>query len=239
MTTYHYIVIALFATFALADFVGRRTAFPQVRFWRTMGLVSTFLYFAIATFAPLLWDEYFGAHQLVDGSRLPFWAQVAGGFLVLEFGIYFWHRAMHSWDPLWRATHQMHHAAERVDVWGAYYFHPLDMLGWALLSSACLVGIFGLSADAALVVAVLTTIPGIFQHVNIRTPHWLGYLLQRPESHLIHHQRGVHAFNYGDIPLPDMIFGTFKNPRVWQGENGFHVGSTLRIPEMLAFRKIA
>ena len=161
------------------------------------------------------------------------------GFLVLEFGIYFWHRAMHSWDPLWRVTHQMHHAAERVDVWGAYYFHPVDMLGWSLLGSLCLVWIFGMSPEAALVVAVLTTIPGIFQHLNIRTPHWLGYFVQRPESHMIHHQRGVHAFNYGDIPLPDMIFGTFKNPREWEGQNGFHDGSTLQIPEMLAFRKIS
>jgi sterol desaturase/sphingolipid hydroxylase (fatty acid hydroxylase superfamily) len=239
MTIFHYIVIALFSVFALADYLGRRTQFPEIRFWRVMGFISTILYFTIATFAPYAWDEFFGAHQLVDGSQLPFWAQVVGGFLVLEFGIYFWHRLMHGWEPLWRATHQMHHSAERVDIWGAYYFHPLDMIGWALLGSVCLVGIFGMGPDAALTVAVATTIPGIFQHLNIRTPHWVGYFLQRPESHLIHHQRGVHAYNYGDIPLPDMIFGTFRNPREWEGENGFHPGSTMKIPQMLAFRKIA
>lgn len=239
VTTYHYIVICIFAVFAFADWYGRRTDFPDIRYWRIMGVVSAILYFTIATFAPFLWDEWLGARQLIDGSVLPFWAQVVSGFLVLEFGIYFWHRAMHSWDPLWRVTHQMHHAAERVDVWGAYYFHPLDMLGWSLLGSLCLVWVFGMSPEAALVVAVLTTIPGIFQHLNIRTPHWLGYFVQRPESHLIHHQRGVHAFNYGDIPLPDMIFGTFRNPREWEGQNGFHDGSTKQIPEMLAFRKIS
>lgn len=239
MTPFHYVVIASFALFAVADHLGRRTAFPDVRYWRTMGAISFVLYFTIATFAPFLWDEWFGSHQLVDGSRLSFWAQVILGFLVLEFGIYFWHRTMHSWDPLWRLTHQMHHAAERVDIWGAYYFHPLDMVGWALLSSACLVGVFGMTPEATLVVAILTTIPGMFQHLNVRTPHWLGYIVQRPESHLIHHQRGVHAYNYGDIPLPDMIFGTFRNPREWEGQNGFHHGSTMQIPEMLAFRKIS
>lgn len=238
MTTYHFIVIAIFVAFAVADHLGRRTRFPDVRFWRTMGAISFVLYFAIATWAPYLWDEWFGAHQLIDGSALPLWAQIAAGFLVLEFAIYFWHRAMHAYDPLWRATHQMHHAAERVDIWGAYYFHPLDMLGWALLGSACLVGLFGMSPEAAAVNAVLTTVPGMFQHLNVKTPHWLGYLVQRPESHLIHHQRGVHAYNYGDIPLPDMLFGTFRNPRSWDGENGFHDGSTHRIAELLAFRKI-
>ena len=36
---------------------------------------------------------------------------------------------------------------------------------------------------------------------NVRTPQWLGYLVQRPESHSVHHQRGVHAYNYSDLPL--------------------------------------
>ena len=33
--------------------------------------------------------------------------------------------------------------------------------------------------------------------------------------------------------------GTFRNPREWEGENGFHAGSTHQIPEMLIFRKIS
>lgn len=239
MNIYQYIVLGLFVSFALVDHFGRRHAFPEVRFWRVMGVVSFLLYYVIATYAPFLWDSWLGAHTVFDLSGLNIALQVLIGFLVIEFGIYFWHRTMHSWDPLWRATHQMHHAAERVDIWGAYYFHPIDMLGWALLGSLCLVGLVGLTPEAALVVAILTTIPGMFQHANIRTPHWLGYIVQRPESHLIHHQRGVHAWNYGDIPLPDMLFGTFRNPREWQGENGFHEGSTRQLGALLSFRKIS
>jgi sterol desaturase/sphingolipid hydroxylase (fatty acid hydroxylase superfamily) len=53
----------------------------------------------------------------------------------------------------------------------------------------------------------------MFQHANLRTPRWLGYIIQRPESHGIHHERGLHAFNYADLPLWDMVFGTFRNPR--------------------------
>ena len=240
MTVYHYIVVGLFVLFALADHFGRSRQFPDIRFWRAMGVVSFLLYFTIATLAPFLWDSWIGTHELIDGRALPFWAQIVAGFLILEFGIYFWHLTMHKVDFVWRLTHQMHHSAERVDIWGAFYFHPLDMLGWALLGSLCLVGVFGLSPEAALVVAVLSSVPPMVQHLNVRTPHWLGYFLQRPESHLIHHQRGVHAYNYGDIPLPDMVFGTFRNPKTeWDGENGFHAGSTTQIPAMLAFRKIS
>jgi len=239
MTVYHYIALGFFIAFALADYVGSTRNFPDVRFWRAMGIVSTILYFAIATYAPYFWDEWLGAHRIVDISTMPIVTQGLIGFFLLEFGIYAWHRTMHSFDPLWRVTHQMHHSAERVDIWGAYYFHPVDMVGWALLGSLCLVWIIGLSADAALIVAIVTTIPGMFQHINIRTPHWLGYVVQRPESHAIHHQRGVHAYNYGDIPLFDMIFGTFKNPPDWKGEAGFHDGSTKQIAPMLFFRKIS
>src|SRR5260370_10151383 len=53
-------------------------------------------------------------------------------------------------------------------------------------------------------------------HWNVKTPHWLGYIFQRPESHCIHHQEGVHAFNYSDLPMWDMLFGTYRNPLEWE-----------------------
>jgi len=36
---------------------------------------------------------------------------------------------------LWRGFHQMHHSAERVDAFGAFYFSPLDIIGFTMLSS--------------------------------------------------------------------------------------------------------
>jgi sterol desaturase/sphingolipid hydroxylase (fatty acid hydroxylase superfamily) len=239
MDLFTYIILGCFIAFVIADHLGKRTAFPNIRYWRTMGAISFVLYFAIAIYAPYMWNDFLGAHQLIDGSVLPLWAQVVIGFLIIEFGIYFWHRTMHNVDLIWRFTHQMHHAAERPDIWGAYYFHPVDMLGWALLGSLCLVWVFGLGPEASMIVGIISTIPGMFQHMNVRTPYWIGYILQRPESHLIHHERGVHAYNYGDIPLPDIIFGTFRNPRSWDAQNGFHEGSTWQLRDLLLFRKIS
>jgi sterol desaturase/sphingolipid hydroxylase (fatty acid hydroxylase superfamily) len=31
---------------------------------------------------------------------------------------------------LWRIFHQMHHSAERLDTYGAFYFSPYDMIGF-------------------------------------------------------------------------------------------------------------
>lgn len=67
----------------------------------------------------------------------------------------------------------------------------------------------------------------MFQHANIRTPRWLGYLIQRPESHAVHHGRGIHRYNYADLPLWDIIFGTFRNPETATGEVGFYRGGVL------------
>ena len=146
---------------------------------------------------------------------------------------------MHNTPVLWRFFHQLHHSAERVDIWGAFYFHPLDMLGFTFLGSLCLVLGFGIGAEAAILINVVSTFCSMFQHANIKTPRWLGYIVTRPESHSLHHERGVHARNYGDIPLFDMIFGTFENPREFNGEVGFHQGGSKRLKDMLLGRVIA
>jgi sterol desaturase/sphingolipid hydroxylase (fatty acid hydroxylase superfamily) len=80
----------------------------------------------------------------------------------------------------------------------------------------------------------------MFQHANIRTPRWLGYLIQRPESHVVHHARGRHEFNYANLPLWDIVFGTFRNPRSVEGfRAGFWNGASARLLDMLCFRDVS
>lgn len=237
--TYHWIALGLFVSFVAVELAMHAGRWPSITGWRVKGAVFTLLYFAVATFAPLAWDAWLGRYQLLDASALPFWAQVAGGFLVLEAGIYAWHRTMHRHDFLWRWFHQMHHSAERLDIWGAFYFHPLDMIGWTLVGSLALVLGFGLSGEAALVVNVMATFCTMFQHLNVSTPRWLGYIVQRPESHSLHHKRGHHANNYGDLPLFDMLFGTFANADRFEPEVGFHEGSSRQVGAMLRGKVIS
>ena len=236
---YHLIALGLFVGFALLDLAASARAFPRIRWWRTRGILFTLFYFALATYAPLMWDGLLGAHRLVDASALPLWAQIVGGFVLLELGIYGWHRTMHNVQPLWRWFHQMHHSAERVDIWGAFYFSPLDVIGFTFVGSLVLVGGFGIAAEAAIWINVFVTFLGMLQHANLRTPHWLGYLVIRPESHAAHHERGVHAFNYCDLPLWDMVFGTFRNPRRWEGQAGFWDGASNRLGPMLLGKDVA
>ena len=108
----------------------------------------------------------------------------------------------------------------RIEIITSFYKHPLEVLANGVLSSAILYLVVGLSPDAAAAVVTLTGLAELVYHWNVSTPHWLGYLFQRPESHCVHHQEGVHPYNYADLPLWDMLFGTFRNPPRWEGRCG-------------------
>jgi sterol desaturase/sphingolipid hydroxylase (fatty acid hydroxylase superfamily) len=111
---------------------------------------------------------------------------------------------------------------------------------FASIASLVLFPLLGLSIEAGVVTALFLTFNAMFQHANINTPHWLGYLIQRPESHNLHHGRGVHRHNYADLPLWDMVFGTFRNPHtVGELQCGFYHGASARIVEMLAGRDVS
>jgi sterol desaturase/sphingolipid hydroxylase (fatty acid hydroxylase superfamily) len=234
-----WLVLATFAAFALLETLRPGRAWPAVRGWRLKGVAGLLMTLVLSAAAPLLWDAWLAEHRLFDLTGLGHAGGAVAGFLVFQLVLYFWHRAMHRVPFLWRALHQMHHSAERIDVFGAFYFHPLDVVGFALAGSASLVGIAGVTAPAAVAASLAATFCAMFQHSNLRTPRWLGYLIQRPESHSVHHQRGVHAGNYGDIALFDLLFGTLRNPARFEGECGYYDGASRRIGAMLVGRDVS
>jgi sterol desaturase/sphingolipid hydroxylase (fatty acid hydroxylase superfamily) len=236
---YDYWLFGLFAVFAALDIIAPARDFPAVRGWRVKGVVAGLLYWFVSTRAPFLWDGFLGQHRLIDATGLPLWLGVPAAFLIYELGVYAWHRTMHASDVLWRTFHQTHHSAERVDIWGSLYFHPLDMVGWAFLGSFTLVFVFGFAPDAVLYAFLAATFCSLFQHANLRTPQWLGWFIGRPEMHSLHHERGVHRFNYGDIPIWDMVFGTYRNPKTWEGQAGFYDGASDRVGDLLIGRDVA
>jgi sterol desaturase/sphingolipid hydroxylase (fatty acid hydroxylase superfamily) len=196
------------------------------------------LAFYVATRVALFWGNALQAVHLFDGALLGTWGGAAVGILVYEFFHYWYHRSAHRVAWLWRAGHQLHHAPERLDVFGAYYLHPLDAALFTTLKSLVFFPLLGLTPEAGALSATVLAFNALFQHANIKTPRWLGYLLQRPESHSLHHARGVHGFNYADLPLWDIVFGTFRNPANAQQLQGFYVGASDRVGEMLVFRDV-
>lgn len=214
-------------------------SFPPRRGWRWMGIGFLVLIGTTGAVVPLLlplhWME---AHRWMDGTRLGVAGGALAGWLVLSAITFAWHRATHAFSPLWRFGHQMHHSPQRVDISGAALFHPTEMVLQVLFQLFVTVIVLGLDPIAAALVGYIAAFHGLFQHWNVRTPQWLGYLIQRPESHCVHHRQGMHAWNYSDFPPWDMLAGTFRNPREFKGTCGFEGNAERRLGAMLAWQDV-
>jgi sterol desaturase/sphingolipid hydroxylase (fatty acid hydroxylase superfamily) len=221
--------------------VERRTAarpWPTVAGWWPRAIAFNLVQAAVAYLAGVAWDGWMLRHRPWTLDGLGVASQAAVSYVAITFVYYWWHRWRHEVPFLWRWLHQLHHSPQRIELVTSFYKHPLEIVANGLLSSAIIY--WGVGADP-LPAAIAVTATGVAEfvyHWNVATPHWLGYLVQRPESHCVHHQEGLHHYNYADLPLWDMLFGTFLNPRRWQARCGFGEGQEERIAEMLRGRDI-
>ncbi len=231
--------LLFFAMMAVEALIPARR-FPTLRLWRLAGVAFMVMMGVLGAAAPLLLAPgWVAAHRVLDLSRMGVAGGAIAGFLALSFVNCLYHRACHRFSPLWRVFHQLHHSPARVDMAGAALFHPLDGLVYSL--TPLIIGglLLGLDPRAAAIAGFAVVFCGFFQHWNVRTPRWLGYLVQRPESHCVHHEYGVHASNYSDFPLWDILFGTFRNPDRWEGRAGFDPPASRRIGAMLLFHDVS
>lgn len=228
----------LFLLLLVVEASCQERAFEPMPRWRRLGVGFFVLTLAIGAVTPqLLPLGYLNAHSVFSLTSWGLWAVPAGILMTTFFG-YWLHRAEHRFGWLWRATHQLHHSPVRVDMLGAFYAHPLEAFLKVTMGTLAATYLLGLTGLASAAVGVGSAALAMFQHCNIRTPRGLGYFIQRPESHCLHHERGVHARNFGDLPLWDMMFGTFHNPGRFHGKVGFDTGSSARVADMLLMKDV-
>jgi sterol desaturase/sphingolipid hydroxylase (fatty acid hydroxylase superfamily) len=210
---------------------------PRVRFWLLKGFVFFFVTGALNVFVPatiaLLVNQRIAP---VDLNGLGVFGAIPV-MLATEVVGYWVHRTEHRIHFVWRWTHQMHHSAERLDIAGAVYFHPFDVVLQAG-APAVFVALLGVTPLAAAVAGYALFAIAMLQHLNVRTPRWLGWFILRPEQHSVHHARGVHAYNYGNFSFMDLLFGTFRNPEAFAEEHGFWDGASAKMGPMLLGRDV-
>lgn len=213
---------------------------PKVKRWVPRALLFGAAGIPLIELGRVSWIPFFQTHPILApvGELHPF----LGGFvafLVFQLFLYWWHRAKHESDFLWRVLHQLHHSPRRIEVLTAYYGHPVDAIGNLMLSGFVCWSLLALSWQGVVAFALIEGFYDYFTHSNLRTPYWLGYLVQRPEMHRVHHEANVHKSNYS-LPLWDMLFGTHVNPRPEQevAYCGFDAEREMRIVDMLLFRDV-
>ncbi|MDX1711959.1 MAG: sterol desaturase family protein [Rhodovibrionaceae bacterium] len=131
------------------------------------------------------------------------WTGLAIDLVLLDFFIYWWHRANHEIPLLWR-FHEVHHLDRFLDSTSAVRFHFGEVLLSAFARGAFIV-LAGMPVSSVLVFEVLVLMAAIFHHSNVRLPGGLESALSRviitPSIHWVHHHavRRDTDSNYGTI----------------------------------------
>jgi len=236
------IQIALIVAATLIFFVLERVLpgreLPESSGWYVRAAFLNGCQLAIMVLAAVAWNRWFQGRSLFHMSHLPPFVQGLLGWFVGTFVFYWWHRLRHDSNLLWRICHQIHHSPSRIEMLTAFYKHPVEIALDSMIASALMLILLGASPAGAAWFNVFATIGEYFYHSNLRTPHWWGYFLQRPEHHSIHHQCDLHSFNYGDITWWDRLFGTFREADAFATQCGFPEDHEQRLGQMLVFRDV-
>jgi sterol desaturase/sphingolipid hydroxylase (fatty acid hydroxylase superfamily) len=209
---------------------------PAASGWYARAVILNVCQFGIVMLAGISWNRWLQGWSLLHIPRsIP--AVLVGllGWFIGTFVFYWWHRARHSINFLWRVCHQIHHSPARIEVLTAFYKHPVEIAANSVIASVIMFSLLGGSVQAGAWFNVFAAVGEYFYHTNLRTPQWFGYFIQRPEHHSIHHQLEVHDFNYGDITWWDRLFGTFKETDKFAPQCGFPSGREKHLARMIFF----
>lgn len=150
------------------------------------------------------------------------WIHVFVAVVLGDLTVYWFHRACHRYDFLWR-FHAVHHSTEHLDWLAAHREHPVDGIATQLLMNLPAV-MLGVRVELLAGVALFRGVWAIFVHSNVRLPLGpLRWILGAPELHHWHHAKVRRtAHNFANLaPWIDWLFGTHHCP---EGEERYALG---------------
>jgi sterol desaturase/sphingolipid hydroxylase (fatty acid hydroxylase superfamily) len=231
------IIVAATLLFFILERVLPGRELPDTPGWYSRAAYLNLCQLGIVLLAGVAWNRWLQSWAVFHISEsMPSFLQGFIGWFVGTFIFYWWHRARHESKFLWRVCHQVHHSPARIELLTAFYKHPIEIFADSVIASAIMYSLLGASPTAGEWFSVFAVLGEYFYHSNLRTPHWVGYVLQRPEHHSIHHQLDLHGFNFGDITWWDRLFGTFRETDGFAAQCGFPDGHERNLGEMLIFR---
>ena len=154
--------------------------------------------------------------QIPDAPTWKF-ALFVGAYLVLFDLLFYWfHRAQHQWQWLWR-FHRFHHSDNNVSILSATRHHWAEEATRFFIIFIPLMMLFGNSLQALPWLGIAIGVSGMFIHWN--SPLRLGLLtpvVVGPQYHRIHHSTNPahHGKNFSVMfPFWDRVFGTQYLPK--------------------------
>lgn len=235
-----FLIMGVAVLFFSAERILPGRALPNSHGWYFRAIFLNLSQLGVVMLAGISWETWLRHLSFFDISQaLSTPAQGLLAWFIGTFVFYWWHRARHDYSFLWQGLHQIHHSASRIEVLTAFYKHPIEMMANSIIISFVLFSVLGAAPEAAAWFNLFAVTGELFYHSNLRTPHWAGYFMQRPEHHSIHHEFNVHKYNFGDITWWDRLFGTFKDTDKFAARCGFKEGGEQKLGDMLLFKNVS
>ncbi|CCE01239.1 sterol desaturase family protein [Bradyrhizobium sp. STM 3809] len=229
------LTVAIAAVFMILERIAPGRELPNSPGWYGRVLAVILLQVGLTLVTGRLWMRLLDGASLIQLRALH--SPALQGFLawlVGTFFFYWWHRIRHL-NGWWLLFHQIHHSPRRIETVTSFYKHPVEMLADSGLSALILFPLLGCSSAGALWFNLCAATSEFFYHANYKSPRWLKYLIQTPELHSLHHELDVHSGNYGDLPIWDWLFGTYRDADEFAACCGFPGESERRLGRMLMF----
>ncbi|MET0588119.1 MAG: sterol desaturase family protein [Novosphingobium sp.] len=142
--------------------------------------------------------------------EMPFLAQVALVILLIEFGQYWMHRAMHNWHPLW-LTHAPHHHITQLNAAKGAIGNPIELF----LISLSVVALFDIKPTALFCAFNCLGVISTFAHANVKSdpPLFYSFFFTTIRNHSLHHSvpfEDTRANYANSLIVLDRIFGTYQ-----------------------------
>jgi sterol desaturase/sphingolipid hydroxylase (fatty acid hydroxylase superfamily) len=143
-------------------------------------------------------------------------AQTLLAFAIYDLFYYIWHRAQHTWAPLWE-IHKLHHTERSLNASTAVRHHWLEETLRPIVVTLPVSYLLSVGSNTFWYLPFLFTVWPFFIHANLRIRSRLfSYVFVGPQYHRIHHSiepqhwnRNFSAF----FPLWDFVFKTAYVPK--------------------------
>ncbi len=212
-------IIAVFMLIAALELISPARAALRKRWPLNIGLGALNLVlvrlasiagpFAIGTLAA---QQGFGLFNLV---ALPPALTTILVIILMDFAIYWQHRASHRFEWFW-ALHKLHHADPDFDITTGLRFHPGEAL-LSMLYKGAVGALLGAPPEAMLLFELYIALGSMIEHGNIALPPRIEAAVRRfwvtPAMHTVHHSAvgDDHNHNYSfAISIWDRLFGTYR-----------------------------
>ena len=151
---------------------------------------------------------------LTAAAMLPSVVKLLCVLILVDFSIYWLHRAMHHWSFLWR-MHKWHHSVEQLYWFSGFRASFFHLAIYAVPQVLLPYSVFGLNPLEIMLGSALGHFVQLWTHSSLRVRQGvLARVIVTPDYHRIHHLADVKdKRNLSNIfVLWDRLFGTYSPP---------------------------